>query len=157
MATAEENGTHPFMSSPESWAAVHTSLAVTKKDLDPERVSGVLGLPSPGAPGERPGFDVHAGPHWWSYTCHEPFSADLGEQISALTALLVPLRPAIAELRSTGHGVQIAIAGTPDPGNVLSVPPEGLSLLATLSLPVSFTTLTPDNAPAEDPLAWLDE
>ncbi|MER7515977.1 hypothetical protein [Streptomyces sp. NPDC126499] len=136
------------------WTSITTSLAVTGPDLDASAVEAALAFARPAA--ERTaGLSVHHGPGWWALTVDEALSADLDDQVAALAALVEGRPDAVARLTGTGHLVQVAVSGTVDRGGPLTLSPEAATRLAALALPVSFTTLTPDNTPAEDPLDWL--
>ncbi|MFF5971867.1 hypothetical protein ACFY7C_10115 [Streptomyces sp. NPDC012769] len=135
------------------WTSITTSLAVTGGDLDASAVEDVLGFARPAA--ERPGLSVHHGAGWWALTVDEELSAELDEQVAALAALVGEHLDGIAALTGAGRLVQVAVSGTVDRGGPLTLSPEAAELLAALGLPVSFTTLLPDNTPTEDPLDWL--
>ncbi|MFB9555334.1 hypothetical protein [Streptomyces roseoviridis] len=136
------------------WTSITTSLAVTGADLDASAVESVLGFARPAA--ERTtGLSVHHGPGWWALTVDEALSSELEGQVTALAGLVGEHLTGIGALTAAGRLVQVAVSGTVDRGGPLTLSPEAATRLAALGLPVSFTTLTPDNAPSEDPLDWL--
>ncbi|MFF9198474.1 DUF4279 domain-containing protein [Streptomyces sp. SBR177] len=135
------------------WTSITTSLAVTGSDLDPAAVERALGFARPAA--RRPGLSVHHGPGWWALTVDAECSADLDGQIAELARLAGPHLDGIGTLAGAGCRVQVAVSGTVELGGPLTLSPESAARLAALGLPVSFTTLLPDNLPAEDPLDFL--
>ncbi|MEU8619373.1 hypothetical protein [Streptomyces sp. NPDC048623] len=100
-------------------------------------------------------MSVHHGPGWWAFTIDAGCSADLGRQIAELASLVGPHLDKVGVLASAGCHVQVAVSGTVELGGPLTLSPESVDRLAALRLPVTFTTLLPDNTPAEDPLDWL--
>ncbi|MFI8965549.1 hypothetical protein ACIGO8_25950 [Streptomyces sp. NPDC053493] len=136
------------------WTSITTSLAVTGAGLDATAVERSLAFARAAA--DRPGVSVHQGPGWWALTVDERCSADPGEQIAAFADLVSPHLDSIGALIGLGCHAQVAVSGTVGTGPAaLTVSPESAARLASLALPVSFTTLLPDNTPAEDPLDWL--
>lgn len=134
------------------WSSVNTSLAITKEGLDPEFVSKTLGFPEPTSNGAV----INSGPNWWAYTYDESFTGGLEEQVHSLTSQIAPRLDRVAILSKTSHAVQVAIAGTVETGSRLFVSPIALGQLASLGVPISFTSLTAQGMPDEDPLSWLD-
>ncbi|MER7046047.1 hypothetical protein [Streptomyces jumonjinensis] len=143
------------MNSPEYWTDVYTSLAITNADMDIDFVNDSLGLS--GVPSDAPGPFVTTGPGWWAFTFDEQLAQDLDGQIAALVSQVAPRLDGVQRLREAGYAIQVAIAGTVESRAALYMTPEAASLLATLGLPVSFTTLTALGRPQEDPMAWLDD
>ncbi|MFI1867598.1 hypothetical protein [Streptomyces jumonjinensis] len=143
------------MNSPEYWTDVYTSLAITNVNMDIDFVNESLGLS--GALSDAPGPFITTGPGWWAFTFDEQLAQDLDGQISALVSQVTPCLNGVQRLRQAGYSVQVAIAGTVETNAALYVSPEAANLLATLGLPVSFTTLTALGRPQEDPMAWLDD
>ncbi len=135
------------------WTSLNTSLAVTKQGLDPKFVSEALKGGAQGADLEE--AFIHSGVNWWSYTLDESFAESLDSQIGSLVARISPRLTAVKKIRDAGYSVQVAIAGFVEPRQVLPVSSAAVAKLASLGLPVSFTTLKA-SGPSEDPLAWLD-
>lgn len=142
-----------FNNSPE-WTSVNTSLAVTGAELENSSIEHALGFTQ--AEEIQDGASVHHGPGWWTYTVDERCSGDLSEQVSALVHRVKPHLAELKELTEAGYFIQVAISGTVETNNRLTLSAESAGQLADLGLPVSFTTLMEGNAPSEDPLSWLD-
>ncbi|PRH77507.1 hypothetical protein C6N75_19910 [Streptomyces solincola] len=143
------------------WREITVSLAVTKPGLSPSAVEQTLSgirFADTGA-----GGSVHTGPNWWAYSVDPRRPDGLEGSVTALVADVSLALDGLRALVHQGHTVQIAVSGVVEPGpewwlpwTQLTLSPRSAAQLATLDLPVSFTVLTPDNEPAEDPLAWLD-
>ncbi|WP_251022812.1 DUF4279 domain-containing protein [Streptomyces sp. ISL-10] len=142
-----------FNSSPE-WTSINTSLAVTGAELESSSIERALGLTQ--ATEIQDGASVHHGPGWWTYTVDERCSGDLSEQVSALVHRVKPHLAELKALTAAGYFIQVAISGTVEPNNRLTLSVQSAGQLADLGLPVSFTTLKEGNVPSEDPLSWLD-
>ncbi|MFC9649220.1 MULTISPECIES: hypothetical protein [unclassified Streptomyces] len=142
------------MNAAGSWESVNVSLAITKKDVSVDFVNSTLGLDDDRS--DR-GARIYSGPHWWAYTYAEESTGDLEAMAISLAHDIRPLRDKVDTLLRTGHSVQVAIAGTVETGDQLLLSPTALEHLASLALPVSFTSLTPSGAQEEDPLSWLEE
>jgi hypothetical protein len=140
-------------SSPE-WMSITTSLAITGSGLDASAIDRTLDVTP--LVESVDGASVHCGPGWWAYSLDERCSGDLGEQLSALTSHIGPRLGTIRALLESGYSVQVAIAGTVQARNRLTLSAQSADQLAALGLPVSFTTLMEDNSASEDPLGWLD-
>ncbi|MEU0272794.1 hypothetical protein [Streptomyces sp. NPDC006307] len=141
------------MTVPEKWNSLTVSLAITKQGLNAASVSEALGVH--GGPSED-GPVVHSGPHWWSYTCEERPGDDHNEVVTALVDHVRNRLEKVEALRMTGHFVEVAVAGTVETNAELCLSPRALGALASLALPVSFTSLTSQQDQEEDPLSWLD-
>ncbi|MFJ5221834.1 hypothetical protein [Streptomyces sp. NPDC088400] len=137
----------------DSWDSVNTSLAVTKNSLDAPFVCEVLGfskLPKGGR------GVVNSGSDWWAYTYVDGFTGSLEEQLISLVNEIKPLLDRLDILLKAGYSIQVAIAGSVETGSQLFVSPRALGQLASLGIPISFTTLTASGVQEEDPLGWLD-
>ncbi|MFE2747889.1 hypothetical protein ACFXKX_26740 [Streptomyces scopuliridis] len=142
------------MNSPGSWESVNVSLAITKVDISADFVTNALGLDD-----DQPdhGARIYSGPHWWAYTYTEESIGGLEAMAISLAQRIRPRRDKVDTLLQTGHSVQVAIAGTVETGDQLFISTTALEHLASLALPVSFTSLTPSGTHEEDPLSWLEE
>ncbi|MFJ8670239.1 DUF4279 domain-containing protein [Streptomyces sp. NPDC093600] len=136
------------------WTSITTSLALTGGGVDPSAVDRSLGLAQLAE--QQTGASIRHGPGWWAYTLDEHFSADLGEQVAALTAQVGPRLDELRELSAAGCFAQVSIAGTVRADERLTLSPESADRLAALGLPVSFTTRLEGDTASEDPLDWLD-
>lgn len=152
MTTMSKESENPCVSA--EWKSLNTSLAITRDKLDASAIDQALGLSR--LPGVQSGASVHSGPGWWAFTFDARCSPDLDDQVSALVSQITPHLDQLKDLIDAGHFIQVAIAGTVEVGDQLVLSPQSAGRLATLGLPVSFTTLTQENRPSDDPLSWLD-
>lgn len=140
-----------------SWRSVTTSLAVTADGLDADVVQRALDLgPAEGDPG---GPLVHSGTGWWSYTLdsdHPDHPDHADGQIAVMASRVEPLLGGLRRLADRGYHAHIALSGVVLMGTRLALSPESTARLASLRLPVSFTTLNEDNEPTPDPFDWLE-
>ncbi|MFE4373917.1 hypothetical protein ACFRMN_37940 [Streptomyces sp. NPDC056835] len=142
------------MHSTRSWESVNVSLAITKMDISADFVNNALGFDDDqSAHGAR----IYSGPHWWAYTYTEESAGDLEAMAISLTQRIRPRLDRVDALLRSGHSAQVAIAGTVETGDQLFISPTALEQLASLALPVSFTSLTLSGTQEEDPLSWLEE
>ncbi|MCP3820768.1 hypothetical protein NLX86_22525 [Streptomyces sp. A3M-1-3] len=136
-----------------TWGTPVTSFVVTGEAIDSKIISEALNL----APSDlREGVGVHHGSTWWAYAYDERFSGNVEDQVGALVARFAPCVESVTELIRAGHEVHVSISGTAETGSRMILSPRALADLATLPVPVTFTTLTVSGVPEEDPLAWLD-
>jgi hypothetical protein len=136
----------------DSWDSVNTSLAVTKDSVDAAFVREVLGF------NELPeGCEavIYSGRNWWAYTYDEGAVGGLEEQVFSLVNKIKSHLDGLDALLKAGYLVQVAIAGSVETGSKLFVSPRVLGQLASLNIPISFTTLTTSGVQEEDPLGWL--
>lgn len=137
----------------DSWGSLNISLAVTKEAVDALFVREVLGFDELPKGGE---VVVNSGLDWWAYTYGEWFSGGLEERVISLVNEIKPRLDRLDILLEAGYSIQVAVAGSVETGSQLFVSPWVLGQLASLNIPISFTTLTTPSAQEEDPLGWLD-
>ncbi|MEV5613636.1 hypothetical protein [Streptomyces sp. NPDC052225] len=131
------------------WADLRTALVIAKDGMDACAVSRALELPPPGH--GRTSY----GPGQWAHSFTHEDAPRLSDQIDFLALIVLPRIAVLENLRSEGYVVEVAVSGVAATGCQLPLTRAALEQLRAMTLPVSFTVLTPDNRPAEDPLSWL--
>lgn len=129
-ATDEAAGLFDY--SEEPWYGIEISLTLTHADLDPDRITDMLGMKPSGY--ATPGSALGTSDGIWSIDFRG--NSDQGDELIAALAKIEEHVPTISQLMSFGVKAYISIFGIVRDGSTLAISSQSLEKIAAIAIPV---------------------